>query len=324
MTSFVDGRAGNVMSAYASMMYYQQKYNLTCVLAQWQMDKITPIFKKESLEILSTEFVTPENLSINWQGVSSSNDSAGRGWGLLMPNPEFEQNIESYMYNKFLDIGLYPNFLWNFKHILSDLRKQFKFHDHLVKTVNDWKNSIQNETIQNVIFVGVHCRRTDFKDHLVAVSGSGMVDHVFYDKAFEIYRSRYNDDSHKIIFLAVSDDVEWIKEAMGKHDDVRFGFDFGSPRLNEPDLVGFDLCVLASCDHSIFAYGTFGLWGSLLAGGDVIVSKGLNNETYTEEDEIYSWASIPGWLYIDTKDRNDVQVLHLDENRQFVPIPDRN
>ena len=147
-----------------------------------------------------------------------------------MPNPEFEQNIESYMYNKFLDIGkvqnkicnkywllntpflgLYPNFLWNFKHILSDLRKQFKFHDHLVKTVNDWKNSIQNEIIQNVIFVGVHCRRTDFKDHLVAVSGSGMVDHVFYDKAFEIYRSRYNDDSHKIIFLAVSDDVEWIK-----------------------------------------------------------------------------------------------------------------
>ena len=44
------------------------------------MDKITPIFKKESLEILSTEFVTPENLSINWQGVSSSNDSAGTEW----------------------------------------------------------------------------------------------------------------------------------------------------------------------------------------------------------------------------------------------------
>ena len=31
-----------------------------------------------------------------------------------------------------------------------------------------------------------------------------------------------------------------IQEAMGKHDDVRFGFDFGSPRLNEPDLGKFN------------------------------------------------------------------------------------
>ena len=30
---------------------------------------------------------------------------------------------------------------------------------------------------------------------------------------------------------------------------------------------GVDLAVLASCNHSIVDYGTFGLWAGLLAGG---------------------------------------------------------
>ena len=40
--------------------------------------------------------------------------------------------------------------------------------------------------------------------------------------------------------------------------------------------VGWDLCVLATSHHSVHTYGTFGLWGSLLANGDVVVAKGRN------------------------------------------------
>merc|ERR1711976_750083 len=109
------------------------------------------------------------------------------------------------------------------------------------------------------------------------ISGSELVDHLFFDKAFEIYRNRYNKDGNKVIFLAVSDDNEWIKENLN-HDDVRFGSDYSQANLNETDLVGFDMCVLANSNHSIHAYGTFGLWGSLLAGGDVVVPKGRNTE----------------------------------------------
>ena len=34
--------------------------------------------------------------------------------------------------------------------------------------------------------------------------------------------------------------------------------------------------MLATSHHSVHTYGTFGLWGSLLAGGDVVVAKGRN------------------------------------------------
>ena len=57
--------------------------------------------------------------------------------------------------------------------------------------------------------------------------------------------------------------------------------------------------------------GTFGLWGALLAGGDVIATKGGNNETMTEEDEIYLRSGLAGWLYIDTRDKENVEVLEI-------------
>ena len=52
--------------------------------------------------------------------------------------------------------------------------------------------------------------------------------------------------------------------------------------MKNEDFVGFDLCVLASSDHTLITYGTFGLWGAILSRGDVIAAKGTNNQTYTE------------------------------------------
>ena len=55
---------------------------------------------------------------------------------------------------------------------------------------------------------------------------------------------------------------------------MRFAYKYSDANMKKEDFAGFDLCVLASSDHSIFDYGSFGMWGALLAGGDVIVSKG--------------------------------------------------
>ena len=61
-----------------------------------------------------------------------------------------------------------------------------------------------------MIFVGVHCRKTDYDARLRA-NGGCIVDHRFYDAALDIYRRRYNDERNKVIFLAVSDNPGWIK-----------------------------------------------------------------------------------------------------------------
>ena len=62
------------------------------------------------------------------------------------------------------------------------------------------------------------------------------------------------------------------------------------------------------------------MWGSLLAGGDVVTSKGTNEATLTEFDEIYLRSGMPGWLYVDTRDKNNVTVLQVNTTTQtFTP-----
>ena len=49
-------------------------------------------------------------------------------------------------------------------------------------------------------------------------------------------------------------------------------------------LIGIDLAMLSLADHSILSYGTFGIWGALLAkGGEVVVPKLLLNETFSQD-----------------------------------------
>ena len=104
--------------------------------------------------------------------------------------------------------------------------------DHLLEKVVRWKTNLVEKfgEKKTVIFIGVHCRRTDYEHHHRVRSGSSLVDHVYFNKAFQIYRltfpfgtfifklfecffsrDKYNDKHIKVIFLAVSDDDKWIK-----------------------------------------------------------------------------------------------------------------
>ena len=89
-----------------------------------------------------------------------------------------------------------------------------------------------------------------------------MVDHHFFDFAFDMYRKKYQHSDNQVIFLVVSDDSQWVKvqavpinlillsifikkDNLGKHSDVRFGSDYSEKHLDKEDLAGFDLCVLS-------------------------------------------------------------------------------
>ena len=65
---------------------------------------------------------------------------------------------------------------------------------------------------------------------------------------------------------------------MANHSDVRFSVDYLKKNVLKEDYKGFDLCLLASSDHTVITYGTFGVWAALLSGGDVIAAKGTGND----------------------------------------------
>ena len=50
--------------------YYQQKYEMQGILAEWQLSKIRRIFKRKALKISPTQFMTPSYLRVKWEKVA--------------------------------------------------------------------------------------------------------------------------------------------------------------------------------------------------------------------------------------------------------------
>ena len=62
---------------------------------------------------------------------------------------------------------------------------------------------------------------------------------------------------------------------------MKYAEDYRVNNTETKDSVGFDLCVLATSEHTLITYGSFGLWGAILSRGDVIAAKGTSNQTYS-------------------------------------------
>ena len=65
-------------------------------------------------------------------------------------------------------------------------------------------------------------------------------------------------------------------------------------------VLGTDLALLTLADHSILSYGTFGMWGALLANnGEVSLPTGYDTHRINKE---INWAKTLGllknWIFI--------------------------
>ena len=111
------------------------------------------------------------------------------------------RNMDRKLYSS---LGAYPAFLWLFKDILDDLKVQLEFQDHLLDHVTSWKEQISSQlgseclkliffyqtfadTSENLVFIGVHCRRTDFVEHYKHFAHGNLVDHNHFDNSFEVF-----------------------------------------------------------------------------------------------------------------------------------------
>jgi galactoside 2-L-fucosyltransferase 1/2 len=63
------------------------------------------------------------------------------------------------------------------------------------------------------------------------------------------------------MFVVVSDDPEWCEREL-RGDNVV---------VMKTKPPAQDLAIMAACNHSILDYGTYGVWGAILSGGDTFV-----------------------------------------------------
>ncbi len=112
------------------------------------------------------------------------------------------------------------------------------------------------------------------------------------------------------LFVFLSDNITWAEENFSGSSKVCSQdecFFFGTRHVKKhakwhdgSEETGNDLATMAACNHTILTYGTFGLWGALLAGyspnHEVVIPAGY--ETTTEVKEIEK-ANLVGWKVLD-------------------------
>ena len=112
--------------------------------------------------------------------------------------------------------------------ILPQLRKELIFKKRISYLANNMLQKIRHsEKNQNLIFVGIHARRGDriqkwkqrkmFRDTVI-----GTYEGKFFNHAMDMFRSRYNNNNQKVVFLPTSDDYFWIKKHLINKDDIYF------------------------------------------------------------------------------------------------------
>lgn len=142
----------------------------------------------------------------------------------------------------------------------QDIRQEFTFRKSLIqKSQKVLRIASKNSTKKNV-FVGLHIRRTDYFNYILKRFAAKPAHISFYMRAMKYFEEKYTS----VIFIVTSDDPNWcIKHFSSKKNVYITG-------RSHPNTPALDLAILSSCNHSIFDYGTFGVWGAILAGGETI------------------------------------------------------
>jgi galactoside 2-L-fucosyltransferase 1/2 len=160
--------------------------------------------------------------------------------------------------------------------LVSEVRQIFQFKEHIV---DESQRLLLNASkgVKNITYVGVHVRRMDYKRHLNLLYNASMVKPDFFLRQINLLRNKYRP----ILFVVMSDDPEWCERELHGDDVVVV-------RNNSPEQ---DLAIMAACNHSIIDYGTYGIWGAILSGGDTFVYNLTNSY-----DAAFEMASLlPNW-----------------------------
>ena len=155
----------------------------------------------------------------------------------------------------------YPNLIDLYPKYLNILRETFSFREKYQQEAKKFMDNIKIEfNYKNPTFVSVHVRRTD---HRFTFNGEFEITAQYYSNAMKLAKDMYEN----VIFIVVSDDLKWCKENL-EEENLTY-----TDNTDSVEGTGMDLALLVACNHTVVSHGTFGFWGAVLSGGDVIAPQ---------------------------------------------------
>ena len=158
--------------------------------------------------------------------------------------------------------------------LLSEIRKIFKFKERIIDESQRLLH-IVSRGMKNITYVGVHVRRTEYIGYLKRKFKASLVKPDYFLRQMNVFRNKYK----RVMFVVVSDDPKWCERELRGDDAVVM-------KTNSPAQ---DLAIMAACNHSIIDYGTYGVWGAILSGGDTFVYNLTNSGAFVLASLLPNW-----------------------------------
>ncbi|KAF4522123.1 hypothetical protein B566_EDAN012585 [Ephemera danica] len=136
-------------------------------------------------------------------------------------------------------------------------------------------------------FVGVHVRRRDYFLFLwYTFSDAKVANQQFYLNAMEEMRRQLHP--RHCAFVVVSDDLAWCRKYLTGAPDVEIA---GTGDTKNPY---FDLALLSACNHTVFAYGTYGLTAAMQnpLGNTIVYARGGSRNAIVLLAKMRNWTLV--------------------------------
>jgi len=191
---------------------------------------------------------------------------------------------------------------------LKETRERLRFKPRLLELAQGVLSTIRakEEAGVETIFVGIHARRGD-KLSVWRRSGAakhilGKVEPAFFRHSMRMMKERHGGRGKRVVFIVTSDNPGWARNHLGRRNDTFFPGSFIAAPPDGPTALGVDLALLSLCSHTIMDYGTFGLWGGLLAGGEILAPTGYTR-AHRDTPDLVWWrsAGLPGLTLVDVR-----------------------
>ena len=286
------GRLGNNMGEYATLWYYSQVLNNVEAFISPNMEqdlkKVFPYISLPAYEIphsCQREFVSMD---------------AGRDHEKIVTLFERDDSLA------FVNLEGYPNAVSLFHTYREDIISEFQFSERLsanVKAFQDQLHSLHcqsHEHCDQLRLVGIHVRRTDYKEWMAVRAKQELVNENFFLSAMGLMVDKIGEmgKQEKLMFVVASDDPMWCKDKFSQfrlNNTIIYTSDHypilhqkyleahnlsgcSNKDCNEEivlEYVHFDLAVISSMNYNIFDYGTFGMWGAYLSQAEITIGADL-------------------------------------------------
>ena len=159
----------------------------------------------------------------------------------------------------------------------NEILKEFTPSDSIVRSVNNWKDSLDSTKT-----VAVHIRRGDYQNKVnKAISTLYKIknDISYYLRAMDYMVNVLGSPK----FCIFSDDINWCKETLSnKYKDIVFVENTGK------DAALLDLYSISKCEHGIMSPSSFSWWGNWLRSNNaesiVVCPQGImGNDTFIDD-----------------------------------------